>query len=234
MADAAKLMSVLPVKRSGGGSKSEAFEKEKMRSNLAILRDFYQYPAFKLVPFGINISTNLDPLKFPDLPVAPTVIKTLADDLNAKQAAMITGGTVEKAARDNAFDALTAALDSDADAVEMVVGMNLEMLLATGYLPASTNRTSSPLDDTAIMGLFNNGTTQALLRLKKVTNAKSYQVQTSCDNGKTWQEAVVSTKAIRIVIPNLLPGTTYLVRARAIGGSTGASNWTNPGSIMST
>jgi hypothetical protein len=198
------------------------------------LRDFYEYSANELVPFGINISTNLDAVKFPNLPVAPTVIKTLADDLSAKQAALITGGSVEYAARDNAFDALTAALDSDADAVEMVVGMNLEMLLGTGYLPASTNRTSSPLDDTAILGLFNNGTTQALLRLQTVTNAKSYQVQTSADNGKTWQEAVVSTKAIRIVISNLVPGTTYLVRARAIGGSTGASNWTSPGSIMST
>jgi hypothetical protein len=169
-----------------------------------------------------------------NLPVAPTVIKTLAADLSAKQAATITGGSVEYAARDNAFNALTAALDSDADAVEMVVGMNMEMLLATGYLPASTNHVSSPLDDTAIVGLFNNGTTQALLRLQTVTNAKSYQVQTSADNGKTWQEAVISTKAFRIVISNLVPGTTYLVRARAIGGSTGASNWTSPGSIMST
>jgi hypothetical protein len=53
-------------------------------------------------------------------------------------------------------------------------------------------------------------------------------VQTSADNGKTWQDAVVSTKAIRIVIPNLVPGASYLVRARAIGGSTGASNWTSP------
>jgi hypothetical protein len=198
------------------------------------LRNFYEYSANELVPFGINISTNLDATKFPNLPVAPTVVKTLAEDLAAKQAATITGGSVEYAARDNAFDALTAALDSDADAVEMVVGMNLEMLLATGYLPASTNRTSSPLDDTAVLGLFNNGTTQGLLRLQTVTNAKSYQVQTSADNGKTWQEAVISTKAFRIVISNLVPGTTYLVRARAIGGSTGASNWTSPGSIMST
>jgi hypothetical protein len=205
-----------------------------MRSNLQILRDFYDYPANKLVPFGTNISTNLDPAQFANLPVKPADIKTLADDLNAKQAAMITGGSVEKAARDNAFDALCAALDSDADEVEQVVQANLEMLLATGYLPASTNRTSSPLDDTAITGLFNNGTTQALLRLQTVVNAKSYQVQTSADNGKTWSDALVSTKAIRIVIPNLVPGTTYLVRARAIGGSTGASNWTAPGSIMST
>jgi hypothetical protein len=205
-----------------------------MRANLTILRNFFEYNADHLVPFGTNISTNLDLVTFPNLPVPATVIKTLADDLNAKQGAMITGGPVEREARDKAFDALCAALDSDADAVEMVVGMDMEMLLATGYLPVSYNHTSSPLDDTAIKGLFNNGTTQLLLRLQAVVNAKTYQVQTSADGGKTWQEAVISPKANRIVIPNLTPGTTYLVRARAIGGSTGASNWTAPGSIMST
>jgi hypothetical protein len=67
-----------------------------------------------------------------------------------------------------------------------------------------------------------------------VTNAKTYQVQTSLDGGKTWVEACLSTKASRIVLTNLVPGTTYAVRARAIGGSTGASNWSNTGSIMST
>jgi hypothetical protein len=198
------------------------------------LRDFYQYPANKLVPFGTNISTNLDLITFPNLPVPATVIKTLADDLNAKQGAMITGGPVEREARDKAFNALCAALDSDADAVEMVVGMNMEMLLATGYLPASTNHASSPLDDTAIASLKNNGTTQVLLRLQPVVNAKTYQVQISMDGGKTWQESCLPTQARRIVIAGLVPGTTYLVRARAIGGSTGASNWTAPGSIMST
>jgi hypothetical protein len=205
-----------------------------MRSTLQILRDFYQYSANKAVTFGRNISTNLDPVKFPNLPVEPTVIKTLTDDLSAKQAATITGGSVALAARDNAFNALTAALDSDADEVEQVVQANLEMLLATGYLPASTNHASSPLDDTAITTLNNNGTTQVLLRLQSVVNAKSYQVQTSADGGKTWVDACVSPQARRIVIAGLVPGTTYLVRARAIGGSTGASNWTVPGSIMST
>ena len=108
------------------------------------------------------------------------------------------------------------------------------MLLNTGYLPASTNRTSTPLDDTAINGLFNNGSTQLLLRLVTVRNAGSYQVQVSLDNGLTWLEAVVSCKAFRIVIPNLTPTKTYLVRARAIGGSTGSSAWVVSGSIVCT
>ena len=138
------------------------------------------------------------------------------------------------AAKDKEFDALTDALNADANIVENIVGNDLEMLLATGYLPVSTNRASSPLDDTAIVSLLNNGTTQALLQLLPVRNAKSYQLQTSTDGGKTWLEAGISTQARRIVLPNLVPGTTYFVRARAIGGSTGASSWTNPGSIMST
>ena len=205
-----------------------------MRANLGILRDFYGYSPEHLAIFGNNVATNLDPVKFPDLTVPPATLKTLSADLADKQAATITGGSPTFAARDSAFDALTAALDGDADDVEKAVKDNMEMLLATGYLPVSTNRTTSPLDDTAILGLFNNGTTQVLLRLQPVVNARVYQVQTSVDGGKTWQEAGLSSKAQRIVIPNLVPGTTYLVRARAIGGSTGASNWTSPSSIMST
>jgi hypothetical protein len=216
-----------PLKTSGRPSKEE-FGQKKMKATLKILRDFFEYTPDHAVTFGGNVGANLDLVKFPNLPVPPATIKTLAADLSAKQAAMITGGSVQKAARDNAFNALCTALDSNADEVKKVVGFNLEMLLVTGYLPASTNRTSPPLDDTAINGLFNNGTTQVLLRLQPVVNAKVYQVQTSVDGGKTRQEAGLPMKANRIVLTGLIPGTNYLVRARAIGGSTGGSAWTAP------
>ena len=90
------------------------------------------------------------------------------------------------------------------------------------------------MDHTAIAALLNNGTTEALLQSIPVCNAKTYRVQTSVDGGKTWVEACISTQARRIVLSNLVPGTTYAVRARAIGGSTGASVWTSPSSSMST
>jgi hypothetical protein len=204
------------------------------QAGLRILRDFHEYPAAQLVSFGRNVSINLDPTKFPNLPVVNPALEAYVDDLDGALAAMPTGGKVETAAKNKAFDALTDALNSDANVVENVVGTDMEMLLATGYLPVSTNRTSSPLDDTSIVSLLNNGTTQVLLQLLPVRNAKLYQVQTSTDGGKTWVEVCLSTQARRIVLSNLVPGTTYAVRARAIGGSTGASNWTGPGSIMST
>jgi archaellum component FlaG (FlaF/FlaG flagellin family) len=204
------------------------------QAKLKVLRNFYQYPAAQLVTFGNNVAVNLDPTKFANLAVAPKDIKAFADDLSAKLAATIIGGRVEIAAKNNAFDVLSDALNSDANTVEVVAANNMELMLGTGYLPASTNRSSSPLDDTSIVSLLNNGTTHVLLQLLPVRNAKTYQVQTSTDGGKTWVEACISTQARRIVIPNLVPGTMYAVRARAIGGSTGASNWTGPGSIMST
>src|SRR5665213_2053520 len=209
-------------------------ESKKMKAQLKVLRNFYKYSAANIVPFGYNVGASLDPVVFPNLKVAPKDITALTDTLSDKLAAMQTGGKVETAAKQKAFEALTDALNADANVVEDTVGTDLEMLLATGYLPASTNRSSSPLDDTSIVSLLNNGTTQALLRLEPVTNAKTYQVQVSTDGGKTWLEWCVSTQARRIVLMNLVPGTTYLVRARAIGGSTGANNCTANGSIMST
>lgn len=199
-----------------------------------MLRDFCKYPASKLATFGYNIAANLDPTKFTSLPVAPKDLKTLTDTLSTAQAAVNTGGKVETAAKNKAFDALSDALNGDANIVENVVGTDMELLLSTGYLPASNNHSSSPLSDTSIVSLLNNGTTQALLRLTPVVNAKTYQVQASADGGKTWQEWCISSQARRIVISNLVPGTTYGVRARAIGGSTGASAWTGASFIMST
>ena len=205
-----------------------------MAAKLKILRNFYDYTGANAVIFGTNVSLNVDPTLYPNLPFAPEAIKALADGLNAKLAAQNTGGSAEVAAADKSFTALCDALNDDANIVELVVKNDLEALLNTGYLPASDNHSRSPLDDTAIVGLYNNGTTQLLLRLQPVRNAKSYQIQTSLDGGKTWQETPISTQARRIVLTGLLPGSAYLVRARAIGGSTGASAWTSPGSIICT
>ena len=116
------------------------------QADLKVLRDFFKYAGPKLVIFGSNIGVSLDPTKFVKLTVAPKDITALAADLNTKLAAKMTGGTVATAAKDKAFDALTAALNADANDIENVIGTDLEMLLATGYLPVSTNRVSGLLN----------------------------------------------------------------------------------------
>jgi hypothetical protein len=118
--------------------------------------------------------------------------------------------------------------------VEITASHDLAMLLTSGYFPASTNHSQYPLDPPVIQELSNLATTKLLLRLQPVVGAKSYHVQASPDGGKTWLDGVISTQARRITVPGLTPGTTYTVRARAIGGSTGCSEWCQPMSIMAT
>ena len=180
------------------------------QSNLRILRNFNNYPGPQLIPFATNISVSLDPAKFVKLTVTPAQIKTLAEALNTALGDCSAGGTVATAGMYKAFDALTVALNADANDVENVVGTDMEMLLATGYLPVSTNRASSPLDDTAIVSLMNNGSTQLLLRLLPVLNARLYQLQTSTDGGKTWVEAGMSSQARRIVLSGMVPDQPWL------------------------
>lgn len=52
--------------------------------------------------------------------------------------------------------------------------------------------------------------------------------------GGPWQEAGIYTQARRIVLLGLTPGTIYFTRVRAIGGSTGYSDWSVPASLMCT
>ena len=98
----------------------------------------------------------------------------------------------------------------------------------------STNRASAPLDTPVITQILNNGTTKLLLRLNSILNAKSYQVQIATAANGPWQEAGIYTQARRIVLLGLTPGTIYFVRVRAIGGSTGYSEWSVPVSLMCT
>jgi hypothetical protein len=133
-----------------------------------------------------------------------------------------------------ARDAVVDALRKDANYVQTIASHDLEMLLSSGYLPASTNRASAPLDQPVIVTLDNAGVTKLLLRLTPVLNAKSYQVQTNTNGNGTWQEAGIFAQARRITLEGLTSGTTYSVRARAVGGITGYSEWCIPASHMAT
>jgi hypothetical protein len=118
--------------------------------------------------------------------------------------------------------------------VETLATTSLEDILSSGFSAASTNQAQSPLDQPVILKLTNLQPAHLLLHLTAIVNAKAYQVQTSVDGGKTWQEAGIYTQARRIVLQDLVSASTVMVRARAVGGSTGYSPWCNSGSIVVT
>jgi hypothetical protein len=81
--------------------------------------------------------------------------------------------------------------------------------------------------------LTNGASTILLTTLQVISNAKSYDVEVSTD-GTSWTHAVTSTKSRNITVSGLKPGTMYYLRARAVGGSTGYGNWSDPVQHMAT
>jgi hypothetical protein len=167
---------------------------------------------------------------FPTPPVSTTILTTL-DTAFRNAIAAATGDPQDTIVKNNARAALETALRKDASYVESLANQNVGMLLSSGYYASSTNRVQAQLDTPVITDIESPMTTQLLLRLTPVTNAKSYQLQISTGGG-AWTEAGIYTQARRIVLPGLTSGTIYNVRARAISGSTGYSDWSIPASQM--
>ena len=78
-----------------------------------------------------------------------------------------------------------------------------------------------------ILSVDNEGTTKLGVRLQTVAYAKSYEVR-AMNGAAAPASSVISTQARRIIVGNLTPGTTYNISARAIGGSEGVSEWSDP------
>ena len=109
----------------------------------------------------------------------------------------------------------------------------LPVLLSSGFDAAGTNWAQTPLDKPTIVKVENNMSTQLKVRSTVVINSRSYEVQIKTGEGD-WQAAGIFTKARNIVLQTLTPGTTCTIQVRAIGGSTGYSDWSDPVSHMAT
>jgi hypothetical protein len=69
--------------------------------------------------------------------------------------------------------------------------------------------------------------------IPKTGRAYAYEVQIKSGAGN-WQAAGLFTQTRRLVLTDLTPGTVYTVQARAIGGITGYSDWSDPSSHIAT
>ena len=149
---------------------------------------------------------------------------------NASNAAM-QGGKQATAAKNAAREALISLLRQNAAYVQSVAGDDLVALLSSGFDAMSTSRTRIMLPQPAVERVENPQSTKLALRLTPVPTARAYEVRISY--GSTgWQAVGVFTYSRPILIEGLTPGTTYTMQARAIGGTTGYSDWSDPVSHM--
>jgi hypothetical protein len=195
--------------------------------------DFANYSDPELDEFGGNSVTCLTGnTAFPNPPVKPADLDTQVSAFRDAIQAALPGGIQLTAAKNAKREIVLTSLRQNAYYVQTIASADLDMLLSSGYFAISTNRSSVPLDKPAITAIENPASTQLLVRVTPVVNARSYHMQTGT-NG-TWQDAGIHLQARRIVLPGLTPGTVYNVRVRAIGGSTGSSDWSDPQSHIST
>ena len=186
-------------------------------------------------PFGNlaeNVVTRMD--SNPSF-LTPTVpIATLTASLAVFRAAVETaagGGKQATAAKNAARAALLDLLRQQAGYVEGVAMGDMAMLLSSGFNAASKNRAQVPLPQPVIQRIDNQASTQLRVRVGTVRNARAFEVVISIGTGPV-QVAGTFTSARRIIVTGLTPGTTYTVRVRAVGGSTGYSDWSDPVSHM--
>jgi len=177
-----------------------------------------------------NPPVPVAPLVPPD-PTKPVDLTTRMLSLQAANKDVVGGGTTQTAARDAALEFAFEGLDANAFYVQTLARTNLPMLLTSGYQAVSTNRGQSPLVAPAITGIDNDVSTQLDVHLTPVPNAAGYEVQTCVGTG-AWTTVTFSTQARTITLTGLTTGTVCQVRARALGGSTGQSDWSMPGSSI--
>lgn len=141
------------------------------------------------------------------------------------------GGKQATAAKNARRVDLTLLLRQNAAYVQSVAGEDLELLLTSGYEAVTNSRTRIMLPQPVVERVENPQSTKLGLRLRPVPTARAYEVRI-CHGTTDWRPVGVFTYSRPILIENLTPGTIYTVQARAVGGTTGYSDWSDPVSHM--
>lgn len=201
--------------------------------NYRVALTFVKLTDGALGDFANGVIAGLGLPAFVDAPVTPAALGTLRSDFIAKLAAMVNGGKQATAEKNLARAALIAALRQDASFVQTLAGTNLPLLLSSGYGSASTNRASVPLAKPIITNVDNFQSTKLMLSADSDPNAKAHEIRYRAGTSP-YQNGGVHTKARRMLLENLIPGTLYDLQTRSVGGSTGYSDWSDPVSHMAT
>ena len=165
-------------------------------------------------------------------PVTQADLQAALDAFNKAIGALAQGGTQSTAARDQARAALITLLRQLALYVQTTIQDNpaygLAELLLSGFDAVSTNRAQAPLGPPAIFRIENTGDGQLTLRLTAVANAKMYEVQKKVATDADFVPGGLFASTRGMDVTGLTPGVLYTFRVRALGGSTGASEWSDP------
>lgn len=192
---------------------------------------FAQLPDTELDNFAQRVIDRLTSHATFHTPHVPTAsIQTHKDDFTAKLAAAQVGGPADTAAKNTARNLLISDLRDNALYVELNSNDDLSLLLSSGYDARSTTRSSAPLAQPANLTIKNGISGQLVASVSPVKNTATYEGRAKLDGD--WLPSVFSGSSRRIEFNGLTPGKLYTIQVRALGGSTGQSDWSDPISHM--
>lgn len=169
---------------------------------------------------------------YPTPPVTLASLQTANNTFATSRVAAASGGPAQTAAKETARDEVVRLLRILASYVQEKCGNDLAKLLSSGFEAVSTNRASVPLQKPNIATVENAGAGKLKLRLGSVANARNYEVRYGAAPG-VWIATVIFNSTRDMILTGLTAGTVYTIEACALGGSTGASEWSDPVSHMS-
>lgn len=171
------------------------------------------------------------------IPVLKVDLFEALKQFNEAKAAADMGGPPETALKNNKRDILISLMRQLAGYVQENHGNDLAKLLASGFEAVSTNHASVPLEKPTIKEIINGMSGQLINRVSRIDNAKAYELRYALVGaGGTpgpWIATLLFTSSRSMPVGGLTPGGMYLFQVRAVGGSTGYSDWSDAVSHMS-
>src|SRR5881394_208265 len=168
---------------------------------------------------------------FPTPPVTLANLQTAQADFASKLAAAQTGGIADTAAKNNSRQALITMLRDVAAYVQIRCNNDPAILLSSGFQMQSTNRAQVELTQPLSLSLKNGATGQLIARVDPVKSASMYEGRIKPTDGD-WLPSVFTGDSQHIIFSGLTRGKDYTAQVRALGGSTGQSDWSDPSTHM--
>jgi hypothetical protein len=167
---------------------------------------------------------------YPTPPITMANLQTAKTDFTNKIAAAQAGGPADTAAKNNSRQSLLGMLRLLAAYVQMRSNNDMALLLSSGFQAQSTNRASAPLDQPQGLALKNSASGQLVASVTPVKNTSMYEGRIELD--ADWLPSVFTGDSQHVICDGLTPGKNYTAQVRALGGSTGQSDWSDPSSHM--
>lgn len=202
--------------------------------SLTVNLGFARLPDPELSTFSETVVTKMNGNPGYLTPIVPLAnLTTAKNTFDAAIVAAAQGGTQLTAAKNAARGELVVLLRAQAAYVQSIAQDDQALLLSSGFWANNTERTRKPLPKPAITNIDNIASTQLMLKVSPLDNARSYEVRVR-SGAQDWKNAGVFTNSRGMLLPDLTPGTTYGIQVRGVGGSLGYSDWSDPVSRMAT